>query len=48
MTKQKEPPYIKGEAKVLDENGKVIGMMTVAYNNPKYKPWCDLPKTEGN
>jgi len=43
-----EKPYIRGEAKIVDENGKVIGYETVAYWNPNYKPWTlkFLQKTE--
>ena len=46
--KNKEKPYLRGEAKIVNENGKVIGYETVAYWNPNYKPWTlkFLQKTE--
>lgn len=46
---EEEPPYIRGEAKILNEKGEVIGYETVAYLNPKYRIYCiNLPKTEGS
>jgi len=45
---KEEQPYIKSTYEILDENGKVIGHGTCACYNPKYKPYTNLPKSEGN
>jgi len=44
----RKQPYIKGEAKILDEEGNVIGYETVAYWNPDYRPYtiADVKKDE--